>query len=187
LQFSPVITGLSFLPFPIIMGYTSTRVSGLVSKYEFKRFLIAGPILIAVSIGLLSWLPVHGNYFINVLPSIILMPLGIAMTFMPVITAATSGVRADESGLASGLINTSQQMGGALGLSVLAGVAAGVTASTTQFGKIASLVNGYDKAFFVAIFFTIFAVVLALTVIKEPKKKDSSESQPSIQHQVSFE
>jgi len=188
LHYSPILTGLSFLPFPIILGYASTRVSSLVSRYGFKRFLIAGPILIAISIGLLSRLPVHGNYFIDVLPSIILMPLGISMTFMPVIAAATSGVRPEESGLASGLINTSQQMGGALGLSVLAGVAAGVTASASQLGKAGALVVGYDKAFFVAIFFTIFAVVLAITVIKQKRKINSEEGpQPTLRHQVSFD
>src|ERR1700722_8270682 len=82
MHYSPVLTGLSFLPFPIIMGYTSTRVSGLVSKYGYKPFLIIGPLFVCISMILLSGLPVDGNYFINVLPSVLLMPLGIGMTFM---------------------------------------------------------------------------------------------------------
>jgi EmrB/QacA subfamily drug resistance transporter len=188
LHYSPVTTGLSFLPFPIIMGYTSTRVSGLVSKYGYRRFLIAGPLLIALSIGLLSRLSVNGNYFIDVLPSVLLMPLGIAMTFMPVIAAATSGVKGSESGLASGLINTAQQMGGALGLSVLSGVAAGATSTAIGYGQLGSLVIGYDRAFFVAIFFTLFATTLAITVIKQRKvSEDQPVSQRSVQQQVSLE
>ncbi|HSW97075.1 MAG TPA: MFS transporter [Candidatus Saccharimonadales bacterium] len=187
MHYSPVITGLSFLPFPIIMGYTSTRVSGWVSKYGFKRFLIAGPIVIAISIWLLSRLPVNGNYFINVLPSIILMPFGIGMTFMPVIVAATSGVRRDQSGLASGLISTAQQMGGALGLAILAGVAAGATASASQFGKVGSLVFGYDKAFLVGVFFMLFALLLSLVVIKQKNPNQKKEHHSSAHQQISFE
>jgi MFS family permease len=187
LHYSPVLTGLSFLPFPIIMGYTSTRVSGFVSKYGYKPFLIGGPLLIAISIGLLSRLPVNGNYFIDVLPSVLLMPLGIGMTYMPTIAAATSGVKSNESGLAAGLINTSQQMGGALGLSVLSGVAAAVTVSYSRFGQVAASVVGYDRAFLVAVIFMIFATILAITVIKQKKHpKDKSGSQASVQQQVSF-
>jgi EmrB/QacA subfamily drug resistance transporter len=188
MHYSPVLTGLSFLPFPIIMGYTSTRISGLVSKFGFKPFLIAGPLLIAISIGLLSRLPVNGNYFIDVLPSVLLMPIGIGMTFMPVIAAATSGVKSHETGLASGLINTSQQMGGALGLSVLSGVAAAVTASSAHFGKLQASVFGYDRAFLVGVFFMLFAATLAITVIKQQRRpKELQESHSTVGHQVSFD
>ncbi len=188
LRYSPVMTGLSFLPFPIIMGYASTKVSGLVTKYGYKRFLIAGPLLVAVSIGLLCQLPVHGNYFINVFPSIVLMPLGISMTYMPLIAAATSGVRSDESGLVSGLINTSQQMGGALGLSILSGIAAAVTASFIQLGQRAAAVAGYDRAYFAAVIFMILAASLAIVIIKQKKHpKKHHESHSSVSQQVSFD
>jgi len=186
LHYSPVLTGLSFLPFPIIMGYTSTQVSKFVSKYGYKRFLIAGPLIIAVSIGLLSRLPVNGNYFIDVLPSIILMPLGIGMTYMPTMSAATSGVPGNKSGLASGLINTSQQMGGAVGLSVLSGVAAAV-AATAHLDKLSASVFGYDRAFLIGMIFMLIASFLAITVIKQRKiSKETLSEQTSIQEQVSF-
>ncbi len=188
LHYSPVLTGLSFLPFPIIMGYTSTRISHFVSKYGFKRFLIIGPSLITISIGLLAILPVNGNYIFNVLPSVLLMPLGMGMTFMPIIAAATSGVKSNQTGLASGLINTSQQMGGALGLSVLSGVAAAVSASSVNMNKLQATVSGYDTAFLVAVIFMLFAVVLAITVIKQKKHpKSTKEVQSSVRHQVSFD
>jgi len=188
LHYSPVLTGLSFLPFPIIMGYTSTRVSGLVSKYGFKRFLIIGPLLVMFSMFLLSMLPVHGNYLLNILPSVLIMPLGIGLTFMPIITAATSGVRNTETGLASGLINTAQQMGGALGLSVLSGVAAFVTTSAINTSKLQATVIGYDRAFLVSVVFMLFVTVLAITIIKQKKHpKDQPHTQKSVSHQVSFE
>lgn len=186
LHYSPVLTGLSFLPFPIIMGYTSTQVSKYVSKYGYKRFLIAGPLLIAISIGLLSRLPVNGNYLIDVLPSIILMPLGIAMTYMPTMSAATSGVPGNKSGLASGLINTSQQMGGAVGLSVLSGVAAAVTASV-HLDKLSASVFGYDRAFLVGMIFMLVATFLAITIIKQKKHpKENVGEQSTVREQISF-
>jgi EmrB/QacA subfamily drug resistance transporter len=187
MHYPPVLTGLSFLPFPIIMGYTSTRVSGFVSKYGYKRFLIAGPILIGISIALLCRLPVNGNYLIDVLPSVLLMPIGIGLTYMPTIAAATSGVKSNESGLASGLINTSQQMGGAVGLSVLSGVAAAVTASLTHVNKLQASVFGYDRAFLVAVGFMLFAALLAITVIRQRKNTTKkNEQQTSVRQQVSF-
>jgi EmrB/QacA subfamily drug resistance transporter len=166
LHFSPLVTGFSFLPFPIILGLMSTRIGKWVSKYGFKRFLIAGPLLIAFSLSLLARLPVDGNYFLNLLPTIILMPMGVGMTFMPIFAAATSGVPGHQSGLASGLINTSQQMGGALGLAVLSGVAAAVSG---QDADIAHLVLGYDRAFLVGVFLLLFATLLGFFIIKQQK------------------
>jgi EmrB/QacA subfamily drug resistance transporter len=166
LHFSPLVTGFSFLPFPIILGLMSTKIGRWVSKYGFKRFLVAGPLLIALSLSLLTRLPVDGNYFLNLLPTILLMPLGVGMTFMPIFAAATSGVPGHQSGLASGLINTSQQMGGALGLAVLSGVAAGISGPHASLSK---LVHGYDLAFLVAVFLVLLATVLGFVIIKQTR------------------
>jgi EmrB/QacA subfamily drug resistance transporter len=168
LHFDPVLTGLSFLPFPIILGFTSSRIGKLVTKYGYKRFLILGPVLIAISLGMMSRLPVEGNYFLNLLPTILLMPAGVGMTFMPIFAAATSGVPGHQSGLASGLINTSQQMGGAIGLAILSGVAATITGTTTDPVQ---LVHGYDSAFLVAMVFIIIAIILGWFIIQPQKEK----------------
>src|SRR5205823_4570767 len=111
MHFSPVMTGLSFLPFPIVLGIMSTNIGRLVSKYGYRKFLLAGPLLISLGLLLMSRAPVDGSYLLNILPTILIMPLGVGMTFMPIIAAATSGVPSSEAGLASGLISTSQQMG----------------------------------------------------------------------------
>ena len=173
LHFDPVTTGLSFLPFPIILGFMSTRIASLVSKYGFKRFLVIGPVFVALGLAWVSRLPVHGTYLFDLLPTIILMPIGMGMTFMPIIAAATSGVPSKESGLASGLITTSQQMGGALGLAILSGVATAVTGtSTVPF----DLVQGYDRAFLVAVCFIIIATILGFFIIRERERKQSFDN-----------
>jgi EmrB/QacA subfamily drug resistance transporter len=180
MHYSPVRTGLAFLPFPVILGFMATRIPKLVGRYGFKRFLIAGPLLVAVAMAWLSRMPVHGSYLTTLLPAVILIPTGMGITFMPIIAAATSGVPGREAGLASGLISTSQQMGGALGLSILSGVAATVTASSSRLGATGALVHGFDRAMLVAMVFMLFAVMLAITVIRQPRrsKPDGSDRQP---------
>jgi EmrB/QacA subfamily drug resistance transporter len=170
LHFSPVITGLSFLPFPVMLGFMSTRMPKLVQRYGFRRFMIMGPLAVAVGMLWLSQLHDGSNYWTGILPAAILMPLGIGMTMMPTIAAATSGVPGHEAGVASGLISTSQQMGGALGLSILSGIAASVTASTLHPHSIAAAIQGYHTAFLVAVGFMLLAVLVAVTVIRSPKK-----------------
>jgi len=170
LHLSPVVTGLSFLPFPLLLGFTSTRVPGLVARYGFRRFLIVGPLLVAIGALWLSRLHVGSDYLTGLLPAFIVMPLGMGMTFMPVMAAATSGVPAHEAGLASGLITTSQQMGGALGLAILSGVAASATTGAVHLGKQAAIVHGYSAAFLVSTAFMAAAVGIAIFVIRGKRK-----------------
>jgi EmrB/QacA subfamily drug resistance transporter len=98
LHYSPVRTGLAFLPFPIMLGLMSTRIPKLVGRYGFKRFLIAGPLLVAVAMAWLTRMPVNGSYLTTLLPAVLLIPFGMGMTFMPIIAAATSGVPGREAG-----------------------------------------------------------------------------------------
>ena len=170
LHLSPVLTGLAFLPFPIVLGYMSTRMPKLVGRYGFKRFLIIGPLLVAAGMSWLTLLHIGSGYWFGVLPAAILMPLGIGMTMMPTIAAATSGVPTHEAGVASGLISTSQQMGGALGLSILSGIAASVTASMVHSGAAEAAIQGYHAAFFAGAGFMLLASLVAATIIRAPKK-----------------
>lgn len=176
LHYSPVLTGISFLPFPIILGIMSTRVASWVSKYGYKRFLIIGPLFVALSMLWLSRLPVNGNYVTDILPTILLMPIGIGVTFMPIIVAATSGVSGDKSGLASGLINTSQQMGGALGLTILSGVAAAVTNGAGNRRGLDAIVYGYDRAFLVGVAFILLATILGAIIIVQKRQSGNSHA-----------
>jgi len=189
LHFTPVQTGLAFLPFPIILGFTSTRVPKLVARYGFKRWLVIGPSLVALGLAWLSRMPVNGHYLLTLLPVMMIMPIGMGLTFMPIFAAATSGVPARESGLASGLITTSQMMGGALGLAVLSSVAASATASAGYLGKQGALVHGFDRAMLVGIAFMVFAVALAILVIhqrnnkpKAPQPNEAKENRAEALH-----
>lgn len=166
MQYSPLQTGLSFLPFPIILGSLSQRMARGVSRYGYKPFLILGPLIVAVSMAWLIRLPVHGNYFTDILPNVLLMPIGMAMTFMPLIVAATSGVREDQTGLASGLINTSQQMGGAIGLAILSSIAASVATSHVALGRQEALVLGYHAAFLTGVAFILIATMFGALIIR---------------------
>lgn len=167
LHYGPARTGFGFLVFPIIIGNVAPRISRLISKVGYRRFLIAGPAIMASGMLWLSRLPIHGSYFTGLLPALILIPLGMGMTMVSITIAATSGVQAHQAGLASGLISTAQQMGGALGLAVLSGVAASVTKSSAHANSLAALVHGYDRAFIAAAAFLAFAVVLAITVMRQ--------------------
>lgn len=170
LHYSPVKSGFAFIPMPIILGFMSTRIPKLVGRYGFKRFLVLGPSLVGIGLLWLSRLPVDGSYLVDLLPGLVFMAFGMGMTFMPLIAAATSGVPAHEAGLASGLITTSQQMGGALGLAILSSVAASVTAAAAEPTSAAALVHGFNRAMLVGVVFILFAIVLAITVIRQPKK-----------------
>lgn len=178
LHFSPVVTGLSFLPFPATLAFTSSRMPKLVGRYGFKRFMLIGPLFIIAGFTWLTQLGIHSSYWLHVLPAAILMPLGIGMTMMPTIAAATSGVPAREAGLASGLINTSQQMGGALGLAILSGVAASVAShSALHLGAVQGALHGYHVAFLVSAGFMVAASLTALLVIHSPKAQAANDSQ----------
>ncbi len=170
LHLSPTLTGLAFLPFPVALGFMSTRMPKLVAKYGFKRFLIIGPLLVGVGLLWLTFLHTTSTYWIGILPAAIIMPIGIGLTMMPVIAAATSGVPSNEAGIASGLITTSQQMGGSLGLSILSGIAASVTAGSLGLGPTEAAIRGYHSAFLVATGFVSLAAFIALVVIRSPRK-----------------
>jgi EmrB/QacA subfamily drug resistance transporter len=184
LHFSPVKAGFAFLPMPIVLAIMSTRIPKLVARFGFKRFLVGGPILVGLGLAWLTRLPVHGNYFADILPALILIPAGMGVSFMPLIAAATSGVPGKEAGLASGLITTSQQMGGALGLAVLSGVAASVTAAAAHPSTVGALVHGFDRAIEVGMIFVVFAIVLAITVIRQPKPQTKTASKEAVQQRA---
>lgn len=177
LGYSPLKSGLSFLPFPVILGIVATQTPRLVARYGFKRFTIIGPIVAAIGLALLARIPVGGDYFTNILPSFLIIPAGIGLTMMPVFASATSGVPTQEAGLASGLVSTAQQMGGALGLAIISGIAASVAAASANLGHAGSLVHGFDRAILVASGFMLIAAALGAFIIKQPGKRPPQAKQ----------
>jgi MFS family permease len=142
----------------------------LVARVGFRRFLILGPCLVTVGMAWVCFLPVHGSYVLHVLPGLLIMPIGYGMSFAPMYAAATTGIPHRYAGLASGLITTSQQMGGALGLAIISGAAASVTASLTHDTSPQALTTGYGIGMAVSAGLTLIAALLAVAVIRQPKR-----------------
>lgn len=164
LGYTPLQVGLAFLPANLIMAALSLGLSAkLVMRFGIKRPLVGGLTLAAVGLALLARAPVHGHYLANLLPSMILLGFGAGAAFNPLLMAAMGDVEQSEAGLASGIVNTSFMMGGALGLAILASVAASRTNHLVAAGSahLAALVGGYRVAFVIGAAFAALAAGLA--------------------------
>ncbi|HZO36937.1 MAG TPA: MFS transporter [Solirubrobacteraceae bacterium] len=152
LGYSPLQVGLSFLPSNVIMGVLSVAVAArLVLRFGVRPPLVGGLLTAAVGLLLFARLPVEGDFLVDVLPSMLLLGIGSGIAFTPVLLSAMNDVEPQEAGIASGIVNTSFMMGGALGLAVLASVAASRTDSLQAGGDsaAAALVGGYHVAFLI--------------------------------------
>jgi EmrB/QacA subfamily drug resistance transporter len=169
LGYSPLKVGLAFLPSNLVMGVLSLGFSAkIVMRYGIKRPLAAGLSLAAISLLLFARAPVDGNFLVDLLPGMILLGIGAGIAFNPVLLAAMSDVAPEESGLASGVVNTAFMMGGALGLAVLASVAASRTDSLTAsgHGHLAALTGGYHASFLIGALFALGAAAIGVTFFR---------------------
>ncbi len=173
LKFSPVQSGLAFLPVPILIGIISFQAPKLLMKFGFKKLAIAGIALTTTGTFIMSLLNVDSSYLFHMLPAFLVLASGFGVSFVAITVAATSGVPGHEAGLASGLVNTSQQIGGALGLAILAVVAhsATVAAYASGVSMEAASMAGYQRAFLTASGLMFLALLIAIFVIKSPKGK----------------
>jgi EmrB/QacA subfamily drug resistance transporter len=178
LGFSPVKSGLGFLPVTFIIGITSGFVSRFVGRVGYKPFMVAGPITLSIGLFTLSHiLKVGGNYWHNVFPGLAICALGMGFSFVSGTLAATSGVPKHFSGLASGLLNTSQQVGGAIGLAILSAVYASTLKSdlSSQVAMPFAQVHGFHNGLIIGSLLALIGAVVALLVIKN-QKVDASEA-----------
>jgi predicted MFS family arabinose efflux permease len=171
LGFTPIKAGLAFLPVAFGIGIGAGTAQLLVKRLGVRLNAILGMLIAAVGLFYLSRVTVDGTYWADLFPGLVLMSFGMGNTFVPITLIATTNVDEDDAGLASGLFNTSQQVGGALGLAVLSTLAAERTANYLaglghQPGpqdEAAGLVEGFQVAFTsAAILVTIGAILLAL-------------------------
>jgi MFS family permease len=135
--------------------------------------------LVALGLLLFARAPVNGSFWVDVLPAMIILGVGVGMAMNPVLIAAMSDVEPSESGLASGVVNTGFMMGGALGLAVLASLAAWRTGSVEAVSPEAALNSGYHLAFLVGAVFAGLASVLAVTLLRERSMQPHIESEPA--------
>jgi EmrB/QacA subfamily drug resistance transporter len=178
LGYSPLQIGLAFLPGNVIMGALSIGLSAkLVMRYGIRKPLTTGLLLASAGLLLLVRAPVDGTFVADVLPSMILLGLGAGMAFNPVLLAAMGDVDPAEAGLASGVVNTSFMMGGAVGLAVLASAAASRTSTLVAAGhsEIAALTGGYHLAFLLGAIFAAAAAIIGALLIRENAPAASHE------------
>jgi EmrB/QacA subfamily drug resistance transporter len=172
LGLTPLQIGLVFLPSNLIMAAFSLWLSArIVMKFGIKKPLSVGLLIAASGLLLLARAPVNGNVLIDVLPSMLLLGIGAGTAFNPVFLAAMSDVKEEESGLASGLVNTSFMMGGALGLAILASLAASLTMNLLAQGheQLSALTAGYHIAFFTGAVFAASAGLIGAKFLKISK------------------
>jgi EmrB/QacA subfamily drug resistance transporter len=187
LGYSPLEVGVAFLPANLIMAAFSLGLSAkLVMRFGTRAPLTIGLLLAAVGLALFARAPVDGNFLVDVLPSMILLGLGAGMALNPVLLVAMSDVEPSESGLASGIVNTSFMMGGALGLAVLASLAAARTDTLLGSGteSLVALNGGYHAAFVVGALFAAAAAAIGAAVLRPPAAGARDHVEPTVAEAV---
>jgi hypothetical protein len=178
LGYSPLDVGLAFLPANVIMAVFSLGFSArMVMRFGIKLPITAGLTLAAAGLAWLARAPADGD-MLDVLPSMILLGIGAGMALNPVLLAATGEVEQSDAGLASGIVNTSFMMGGALGLAVLASVASSRTEALIAAGEThaGALVGGYHAAYVVGAGFAALAALLTARLMREPSAVADAET-----------
>jgi EmrB/QacA subfamily drug resistance transporter len=163
LGFGPLKAGVSFLPFTAGVMLSAGLASGLAPRIGVRPVAAAGMVLTVIGMILFARMPVDGSYAIDVLPGMIVGSLGMGAIFMPLTLVATTGLEDEDQGLASGLFNTSQQVGGALGLAILTTIAAG----QTHGGSPAAQVHGFHYAFAGAGVLVALSLLVMLALLRK--------------------
>jgi EmrB/QacA subfamily drug resistance transporter len=182
LGFSALKTGVSYLPFSLTLIAASAGASQIVNRFSPKPVLVTGLLITTAGFIVLIQASGHGDYVSHVLPSLVILGIGLGMSFVPITIAATTGVAPEDSGLASGLLNTTQQVGGSLGLAVLS------TVSTTRFADAlhagaalpAALTHGFKGAFTLAAIICAAGAAVALVLLPGRKRDTANEDVEAI-------
>ncbi len=179
LGYSPLRAGLAFLPVSAGIMVGAALAQQLIKRLGVRVVSIVGIALATAGMLVLTQLPVHGSYAGDLLIGLLPMSIGMGLTFVPITLLGTSGVRAEDSGLASGLFNTAQQVGGSLGLAILASLAASRTGSLLHgagpahaAGQLAARVSGYHVAFLAAAVMLAIGAVLMAFVLRRSHTRE---------------
>jgi EmrB/QacA subfamily drug resistance transporter len=174
LHFSPIATGFAFLPVAVLIGAAAGISQRIVPRYGVRAVAVAGMALAAGGLALMVRVSLHGTYLGTLLPAFVLLAVGLGLSFVPATLIGVSSVHGDDAGLASGLFNTAQQVGGALGLAVLATLAASRTSSlisalghhVTKHAAAGATVSGYRIAFLVAAGFMLTSILVIVSFLR---------------------
>jgi EmrB/QacA subfamily drug resistance transporter len=175
LGYTPLEVGFAFLPTTIVMGGLSLGFSEkLIMRFGPRTTLIPGVCLVVVALLLFARTPVDGNYLTDLLPPFLLIGIGVGTSFPAIMTLAMSGATPEDAGLASGLVNTSMQVGGSIGLAVLATLSTERTNSLLADGEghLQALNSGYHVAYLIGAGLAATAVAIAVFVLRDPRPEE---------------
>jgi EmrB/QacA subfamily drug resistance transporter len=180
LGYSALKTGLGYLPLSFAIIFAAGAASQLVTRAGFKPTLMGGLFMVAIGLAWFSRIDAGGSYLSDVLGPSVVCGAGLGFTFVPVTIAAMTGTTGEEAGLASGLINTSQQIGGALGVAILVSIS---TSRIADFGPVSvtqrspmALTEGYSRAFLIGAGFALFAAILSALFVSSKDSKEQAEA-----------
>jgi MFS family permease len=176
LGYSSLQVGLAFVPTNVVMAIFSFSLSAwFVTKFGIKRPLSIGLFLAACGLFLFARMPLQASFIFDILPGMLLLGIGAGIAFNPMLLAAMNDVDRHESGIASGIVNTSFMMGGALGLAILASIAASRTISLLASGssETLALASGYHMAFLGGGVSALVATLLTVFVLRSEKQASS--------------
>lgn len=177
LKFSAFAGGVGLLPMTVLITIFMILITGkLIGKFGIKTNLVIGLIALGGSMLLFaSNTPVDGNFIANVLPASLLGALGMSLAYIPATMSAMSGAKPEEAGLASGLANTSYQIGSAISLAIMVAIAGSTTASQTGIDPVSVLNEGFQQAFMWSGIVALAGAVLAFLFIRSPKQGEASD------------
>src|SRR5690349_16884664 len=175
LHYSAVQSGVAFSAFAVSVVVTSNLAQAVVGRAGIRATLTAGLALATISLGLLTRLPVDGHYFWNLFPAFVLGGIGLGFSFVPVTIASLAGVDRADAGVASGLVNTSRQIGGAIGLAAVSTIAASAAASYAHVHSVAAssapaTVDGFQTSFDVLGGLLVAAIVIAGVFLRSARQ-----------------
>jgi len=178
--FSALETGFGYLAVALTAVVASGAAQALVTKIGVKPALVIGMLTLALGLLYFTQISVHGSYVNDLLPGFILIGIGLGFSFVPVSIAALAGIESRDAGLASGLINTNQQIGGAIGLAILTTVATTRTDNLVDSGesRVEALVGGFSLAFWVAAAFAVVGLLTTLVVLKRDDLRTEPATEP---------
>jgi MFS family permease len=168
LGYSPMKTGVAYLAVAGTAIVTSAIAAQLVTRIGVKPALLIGMIALTAGLVYFTQVSVHGSYLGDLLPGFLLVAVGLGFSFVPISIAALAGIQPSEAGLASGLINTSQQIGGALGIAALSTIATTRTSTAIAHGSshASALVTGFHGAFIAGSIIAAVGIAAAATLIR---------------------
>jgi EmrB/QacA subfamily drug resistance transporter len=186
LHYSAVQSGVAFVAFALTVVVTSNIAQVVVGRIGIRATLTAGLTLATISVALLTRLPVDGHYFSNLFPAFVLGGAGMGFSFVPVTIASLTGVERSDAGVASGLVNTSRQIGGAIGLAAISTIAASATSSyahahSLAVGSGAAAVSGFQTSFDVLGGLLVVALVVAAVFLRPAREHAEEAEAPQLQ------